>query len=93
MAKFCGNCGAKLDDDDKVCGQCGAPVDIGANSSPVKVIDIERKRKNKKMSKNCYRLDKKNGAKHTGLWYAFFTFRGKASEGEGKGDAGDSPGF
>ena len=45
------------------------------------------------MSKNCYRLDKKNGAKHTGLWYAFFTFRGKASEGEGKGDAGVSPGF
>lgn len=51
MAKFCGNCGAKLDDDDKVCGQCGAPVDIGANSSPVKVIDIERKRKNKKILK------------------------------------------
>lgn len=26
MAKFCGNCGAQLDDDDKVCGQCGTPV-------------------------------------------------------------------
>lgn len=26
MSKFCGKCGAKLDDDAKVCGQCGTPV-------------------------------------------------------------------
>lgn len=26
MGKFCGNCGAPLDDDAKVCGQCGTPV-------------------------------------------------------------------
>lgn len=26
MAKFCGNCGAQMDDADKVCGQCGTPV-------------------------------------------------------------------
>lgn len=25
MAKFCGNCGAQMDDADKVCGQCGTP--------------------------------------------------------------------
>ncbi|WP_290092139.1 zinc ribbon domain-containing protein [uncultured Dubosiella sp.] len=27
MAKFCGNCGAKMNDSAKVCGQCGTPVD------------------------------------------------------------------
>lgn len=26
MPKFCGNCGAKLDDNAKVCGHCGTPV-------------------------------------------------------------------
>lgn len=25
MAKFCGNCGAQLDDDARICGQCGTP--------------------------------------------------------------------
>lgn len=28
MAKFCGNCGTKLDENTKVCGNCGTPVDI-----------------------------------------------------------------
>ena len=27
MAKFCGNCGAKLDEQAKVCGNCGTPVE------------------------------------------------------------------
>ncbi len=27
MAKFCGNCGAKMNDSAKVCGKCGTPVD------------------------------------------------------------------
>ncbi len=26
MAKFCGSCGAQMDDNDKVCGNCGTPV-------------------------------------------------------------------
>lgn len=26
MAKFCANCGAKMEDTDRVCGQCGTPV-------------------------------------------------------------------
>ena len=26
MAKFCGNCGARLDDSARVCGRCGAPL-------------------------------------------------------------------
>lgn len=26
MAKFCANCGSKMEDGDKVCGQCGTPV-------------------------------------------------------------------
>ena len=30
MAKFCGQCGAPLDGDEKICGQCGNPVDSAA---------------------------------------------------------------
>lgn len=30
MAKFCGNCGAQVEDDAKVCGNCGVPLDGGA---------------------------------------------------------------
>lgn len=28
MANFCGNCGAKVDDDDKVCGVCGSIIEV-----------------------------------------------------------------
>ena len=27
MAKFCANCGAPMDDEDRVCGQCGTPAE------------------------------------------------------------------
>ena len=27
MAKFCGNCGARLEDDAKICGKCGTSVE------------------------------------------------------------------
>ena len=47
MAKFCGNCGAQLDDGDKVCGQCGTPVNGNTGTVPsLKVVDPEKK-------KNC----------------------------------------
>lgn len=46
MAKFCGNCGAQLDDGDKVCGQCGTPVNGNAGTVPgLKVVDPEKKKK------------------------------------------------
>ena len=52
MAKFCGNCGAQLEDDDKVCGQCGTPVNGNAGSVPgLKVINPEKKKKRAKMIK------------------------------------------
>lgn len=51
MAKFCGNCGAQIDDNAKVCGQCGTPVDSSTKMSPVKIIDSERKKKHKKIFK------------------------------------------
>lgn len=28
MAKFCGNCGSKMDDDAKICGMCGTPFPV-----------------------------------------------------------------
>ena len=45
MAKFCGNCGAQLDDGDKVCGQCGTPVNGNTGTVPsLKVVDPEKKK-------------------------------------------------
>lgn len=51
MAKFCGYCGAKMDDDAKVCGQCGTPIEGNTKISPVKIIDPEKVKKNKKIFK------------------------------------------
>lgn len=52
MAKFCGNCGAKLDDEAKVCGQCGTPLDgASTNISGLKVVDPEKQKKVKKTLK------------------------------------------
>lgn len=46
MAKFCGNCGAQLDDDARVCGQCGTPIDESRGKVPgLKIVDPEKKKK------------------------------------------------
>lgn len=55
MSKFCGNCGAKLDDDAKVCGNCGTPV----SEEYVKISDIKEvnpliREKQKKMIKKIF---------------------------------------
>lgn len=49
MSKFCGNCGAELDDSAKVCGQCGTPLDGAPADIPgVKTVDPEKQKKVKK---------------------------------------------
>lgn len=52
MAKFCGNCGAQLDEDARVCGQCGTPID-GAQIkiSGLNIVDFEKKKKTKEKIK------------------------------------------
>ena len=37
MAKFCSNCGFRMEDDDKVCGNCGKPVAV-VGGAPKTVI-------------------------------------------------------
>lgn len=54
MARFCGNCGAQLDDDAKVCGQCGTPID--GNVPGLKVVDPEKKKKMMKKIKKVIAL-------------------------------------
>lgn len=57
MAKFCGNCGAQLDDDARVCGQCGMPIDESQwKVSGLKVVDSERKKKLMKKIKKVVML-------------------------------------
>lgn len=54
MARFCGNCGAQLDDDAKVCGQCGTPID--GNVPGLKIVDPEKKKKMMKKVKGVIAL-------------------------------------
>lgn len=52
MAKFCGNCGAQLEDNDKVCGKCGTPLDgTSVNIPGLKVTDPEKQKKMKRKFK------------------------------------------
>lgn len=61
MARYCGHCGTRLDDDARVCGNCGTPLS-GATSyiSDVKFADPEKKKKThgkfKKVIKLCVGL-------------------------------------
>lgn len=52
MAKFCGNCGAKQEDDARVCGQCGTPFEgvpaapsVPAQAPDIKIVDPEKTKK------------------------------------------------
>ena len=51
MSKFCGNCGAQMDDDAKVCGQCGTPIGGNVNIPILKIADSEKTKKRKKTFK------------------------------------------
>lgn len=49
MAKFCGNCGAPLDESARVCGQCGTPVDgMPASTPKLNIQDPEKQKKTQK---------------------------------------------
>ena len=61
MAKFCGNCGTKAEDDARVCGNCGTPfANIGMsgvqNIPGVNYVAPEKKEKNKKKLKKVLGL-------------------------------------
>ena len=55
MSKFCGNCGAQLDDFAKVCGNCGTPFEtdktVNAYIPGISYVDPEKKAKTKKKIK------------------------------------------
>lgn len=57
MAKFCGNCGARMEDSAKVCGNCGTPFDSGNRENGVQIVNLEKKkelqRKIKKFTRMC----------------------------------------
>lgn len=48
MIKFCGNCGAKIDDNARACGQCGTPVE---DFIAIRSIKASSPKKNKKIFK------------------------------------------
>lgn len=49
MAKFCGNCGAQMDDAAKVCGNCGVP--FSGSDVQVKYEDPEKKEQERQKMK------------------------------------------
>lgn len=49
MAKFCGNCGAQMDDAAKVCGNCGVP--FSGNDVQMKYEDPEKKEQERQKMK------------------------------------------
>lgn len=52
MAKYCGYCGTKLEDNAKICGHCGTSVDgISTNIPSLKMVNPEKQKKMKEMSK------------------------------------------
>lgn len=57
MAKFCGNCGAQMEDCANVCGICGTPFGPVSQAKGVHIVDLEKKkemrRKIKKISRLC----------------------------------------
>lgn len=57
MAKFCGNCGAQMDDNAKVCGKCGTPFNGSSSGiSAVKYVDPEKKKEKQKKVKKIVKL-------------------------------------
>lgn len=51
MAKFCGNCGAQMEDNAKVCGNCGTPFGAATQVTGVHIVDLEKKKKLKRKIK------------------------------------------
>ena len=50
MAKFCGNCGARVDDDARVCGSCGTPLnDVSRAREKTGYIDPRKKEKQRQI--------------------------------------------
>lgn len=57
MAKFCGNCGTRLDDNAKICGNCGTPLDgVSVGITGLKVENPEKKKKRKGILKGIVAL-------------------------------------
>lgn len=51
MAKYCGNCGAEMDDNAVVCGQCGTPF-AGTNSTKISGINYQTPQSKQQKEKN-----------------------------------------
>lgn len=51
MARYCGNCGAQLDDDARICGQCGTPLENPSAASHSVYVNPEKRKKTGKKIK------------------------------------------
>lgn len=50
MSKFCGNCGAQLDDSAKICGYCGTPLSGQATNKTSSIPGVVNKASQEKMA-------------------------------------------
>ena len=51
MSKYCGNCGARMDDSARVCGNCGTPFKDALLQNPHAVPAVQDKKKVKRLVK------------------------------------------
>lgn len=56
MAKFCGNCGARMEDHAKVCGNCGTPFDSGNRENGKQIANLQKKAELLRKVKKYFRL-------------------------------------
>lgn len=56
MAKYCGNCGAQMENSDRVCGNCGTPFGTAVKTYNVSIVDPEKKKAAQKKVKKIVKL-------------------------------------
>lgn len=56
MAKYCGNCGAQMENGDRVCGNCGTPFGTAVKTYNVNIVDPEKKKAAQKKMKKIIKL-------------------------------------
>lgn len=56
MAKYCGNCGAQMDDSVRICGNCGTPFESSTTLPRMTYVDPEKKKKTRRKIMKTFKI-------------------------------------